>query len=512
MSEENDVRSGLPASEEAERLVCSCVLQAPLELMPVAMGMRPEWFYFERFRLLFEELRGMDMERAPIELASVAQRLRDKQLLEKMGGEGWLMEVEGAAVTPGHFSFYREVVLAKHLLRRVWLTGTDYAQRVAEWGTEDPRQLVEQMEASVFGVLQEGQKAAEAGQARAGAVVMKEAVHEWLEQMEEVSRRKGGILGLPTGITDLDRALHGLDDREGEIMVVAGRPGMGKTALGCTLVENMGVEHGAPGMVFSVEMTRHQLLSRIVLGGAGVDTAKAHTAFFSKEEMQVNIPQQVKRLQGAPVWFDDRSELTTADLRTGVQVAKRQHGIRWIMVDHLHLVKGVQEQSLRDERVRLVEVMQTLQFIKKEFGIAVILMVQMNRDSDRSFGKPPVLADLSGSAAIEQYADHVVFIHRPPYYVPWSRKSEEKQEEWAASIEGHRRSQPDYWSGGDKYPDETYGPEHQDYDEHAVLFVRKNRRGPTPDVWVRFQPELTRFSSRTAKLFSNDPEQRQVGQ
>lgn len=506
---QNDASHGLPASDEAERMVLSCLLQWPLEMLPLAASVRPQWFYFEKNRVMFDELLKMDAERSPIEVTSVRQRLVDAKLHDRMGGDFALLEIFDLATGPDHFQFYRGILVEKYLLRQVWLTGTDFVARVNEWETEDPRELVGQMESRVFEVLQEGQKAHAGASGEDGVVPMKSALMDWLDHIELASRNKGRITGLTTGITDLDRALYGLDDQEGEIIVLAGRPAMGKTALGCTLIQHLG-EQQAPGIVFSIEMSTRQILNRIVLGGAGINTSKALTGMFSAGEM-ADLPHLVDRLSPSPIWFDDRSELTTADLRTAVQIAKRQHGIRWIMVDHLHLVKGVQDQSMKDERIRLVEVMQTLQFLKKEFGIVVFLMVQMNRDSDRSTGKVPVLADLSGSAAIEQYADHILFIHRPVVYMPWKWMKEEKQEAWADEIAGYRRANPDFWSSGAEYPAETYGAEHEDYEQHAMLFLKKNRRGPTPDIWTRYQPELTRFSGRTGKLYSNNPDQRQVG-
>lgn len=137
-------------------------------------------------------------------------------------------------------------------------------------------------------------------------------------------------------------------------------------------------------------------------------------------------------------------------------------------------------------------------------------MVQMDRGKDREHGKPPVLADLAGSAAIEWYADHVIFIHRPPYYVPWQKLSEDAQKAWKELVLPRRDRNPKQWSAGAKYSEED-GWAREDYEEDAVLFIRKNRRGPTPEVHVRYESEYTRFSSRMPKLNSNDSRDHQIG-
>ena len=180
-------------------------------------------------------------------------------------------------------------------------------------------------------------------------------------------------------------------------------------------------------------------------------------------------------------------------------------------MDHLHLIKPVSERGKNDAREQIVEVMETLQFIKKYYHVNVLLMVQLNRETDRNAGKPPVLADLSGSAAIEWYADHVLMLHRDSYFTPWHALSEEKQNAWRRVIQPRRERNPELWSDGQKYSEEEGGWARQDYEELARVFVRKNRRGPTPEIHIRFEDWRTWFSTRMPRLNSTNPLDWQMG-
>ena len=182
-----------------------------------------------------------------------------------------------------------------------------------------------------------------------------------------------------------------------------------------------------------------------------------------------------------------------------------------MIIDHLTLIKPVTEAGQKEERIGIKEVMEAVQWIKKELKIVVLLLVQMNRESDRNVGKPPVMADLAGSAAIEQYADHIMFLYRPSYYVPWHRLHENHKEAWIDEIEPRRQRNPDLWATTSPYTKEDGGFHRLDYEQDAIIFVRKNRRGPTPEVHVRFQPEFTWYSTRLPCLNSTHPLDQAMG-
>lgn len=517
----------MPFSDEAEKGILSCFMHTPSELLPDARGsIAPDCFYHPANRTLFEALLDMHAAEKPVEYVALAQYLQDKGLMEKIGGQGTLAELLDFVPAPTHYSYYKGIVQDKLLLRRVLSACAELTQQCYEY-QEDVLQVLTHAESKMFDILS---SAKTRGLSGSSAIPAKEAVMQWMEHLQIQIDNRGHITGLSTGLADVDRTFWGIDDKEGEIFTLGGRPGAGKTAGGVTLAENLGCVQQIPGAIFTQEMSINQWLTRQVLGQGEIDTAKGLTAHFNRDELCRIIPGRVKTLSNAPIHFCGNPSLSTADLRQQVQLLKRRHGIRWIIVDHLHLVKPVGETATKDERIRLVETMETLQFLKKEFKLGIILLVQLSRETDRNKGALPVLADLSGSAAIEQFSDQVVFIHRPVYHTEWRDLDEKKQERFLNAIQKQREANPTYWADGRKheseYSDDGKHMKHlsadeqkaqwmswrnrQDWEEHALWVVRKNRRGPTPEIFMRFQAEFTRFTSRTKELFSNNEANRQV--
>lgn len=508
----------MPFSDEAEKGVLSCVLQDPVNRLPEIEGKLPaESFYHSANQIVIEELLEMWRTQQPVDPVTLTHRLRDRALLDKVGGAAMISELFAFVPIPAHFPFYTKIVEQKWRLRRLIGACAEITHGAFEHGKEMQEQSVTELithaESLVFAELESAQKSGQHGK---GAQPARVAILDWVDHMEVVMNNQGKLLGLPTGLHELDMAFHGLDDHEGEICTIAARPSMGKSSMARTIADFLAVEKRIPGVIFSIEESFNQWMGKQILGGAGINTSKAITGHFSGER---NPPtgeyrawqERAALVAKSPLFINADSALTTADLRSQVQVLKRQQNIRWIMVDHLHLVKSTDPEIQKDERRRLVEVMETLQYLKKEHKIVIFLMVQMNRDSDKNPGKPPVLSDLSGSAAIEQYSDQVVFIHREDFYQKWHRLSEDAKDAWREQIMPRRERSPELWSDGLKYEADDGGFARQDWEEKAMLYVRKNRRGPTPEVQVRFQGEYTRFSTRMPCLNSNDPRDWQMG-
>lgn len=514
----NDLSPSLPCSDEAEKGLLSCLLQDP-SLIPPCRSLVMElddpseqygMFFHPCNRLMFTVLVEFSDKGRPIDIVTLGQHFLDTNQMDLVGGSAVLAELYSFIPTPAHHDYYLGMLRDKMLLRRCIRACVNGVSRCREHH-EDVGVPIGQVESDVFQVLQVSQSRPGHGN---GCVSAKTVIFDWLDHIQRVVDNRGKILGLTTGLHELDLTLHGIDDKEGEIVTVAGRPGDGKTAFGVSVIEHMGIEQGIPGAVFSVEMSLNQYMDRQILGPLRIDVSKAHTGMFNNKDgrEEIRIGERARRIAKLErLFFNGTPDLTTADLRSHVHVLKRKHDIRWIAVDHLHLVKAVSKAAQSDERLRLVEVMETLQFIKKQFRVAVFLFVQMSRESDRNIGKAPVLADLAGSGAIEWYSDHVIFIQRPERYKPWHKLSEEAQAEWLSGHDKQRMALPDCWSQGERYPEDPNGYARQDYEEHALLYVRKNRRGPTPELAVRYQREFTLFSSRRAKLYSNKAEERQVG-
>jgi replicative DNA helicase len=498
------------ATQEAENGLLSCIMQYP-DLLADARRKLPTGKAFadanngEIYDFMIEHVDASE----PLELVTFTDRLRRRGRLDQIGGPGRISDIFVYVPLASHFEFYLDIVWTRSKLTRLRQTALQIANSVDAYGREQDESLseiVNRAETQMFELVQEVSSEQQAG---TGMITTQESLGQWVDHLEIVMANRGKIIGLTTGLHEIDQTLHGLDDSQGEIFVIAGRPGQGKTAMGISL-ESHFIDQGFPGLTISAEMSGVQWNNRLVLGSCQIDTAKAITGNFMRGETE-QIMRRVKQLQGAKRHINSDSYITTADLRSQAQIAKRQHNIRWMIIDHLTLIKPVSVQGAKEERLGIKETMEACQWIKKELNIVVVLLVQMSRESDRNIGKPPVMADLAGSAAIEQYADHIMFLYRPSYYVPWHRLSDSAREAWIDQTRPRRQRSPELWVGNGKYSDEDGGVARHDYEQDAILFFRKNRRGPTPEVHVRFVPEHTWFSTRMPCLNSVNPLDQQFG-
>lgn len=498
------INRAMPAAPDAEKGLLSCLLQDPERLTEVRSRLSVESFYHPANQTVYETMLALIDSNKPVEPITLTHVLREQGKLEFVGGAAEISDLATFVPIPSHYPHYLKIVREKWMLRSTIHACAESIEECFEHGSEqmdeDATAVIGRAEGRVFDCVQAMQAS---GEYSTGPVLAARGVMDWVERTETVIANRGKIMGLETGILELDQTVHGLDDTLGEIVVIAGRPGQGKTAMATTLTHNLAVLRNEPGLVFSAEMSAVQLYDRIILGGASIDTSKAITGMFSRADKDA-MNAKAYLVQRSPLLISDGAAITTADIRSQVQVAKRKHGIRWIVVDHLHLIKPVTKRGTKDEREGLVEIMETLQFVKKYYKVVVLLMVQLNRETDRNAGKPPVLADLSGSAAIEWYADHVWMLHRDPYFFGWHTLSDEKKRGWIDAVEPRRERNPQCWSTGDKYSPEDGGWAREDYEQDAKIYVRKNRRGPTPELHVRFEDWRTWFSSRMPKLNSTD--------
>lgn len=501
-----------PWSEEAEKGLLSCLLNDPQNLLPqVRAKVAADAFYHMANELVYTRLVAMWDASLPIDLVSLTHELRQRGELEKAGGAAAVSELLTFAPVTLHCEYYVGILLEKYHLRQTMALAQKVMVEAATFGRKDDQtsaaELISQAESQFFDLLQKAnQQTREGG---AGPKSSRQCIDQWVEHMETVIANRGRIMGLTTGIHEMDLTLHGLDDKEGEIFTIAGRPGMGKTAMGVS-IENHFIEQDYPGMTFSLEMSSNQWQNRLVLGSAGIPIAAAQTGFFSYAQSEA-MTRRARQIAKAKRIVNDTSSLTTADLRAQCIIAKRKHNIRWVLVDHLKLVNPVSDQGRKEERMAIEETMKTLQWIKKELRVVVILLVQMNREADRTAGKPPVMADLGGSASIEHYSDHIVFLYRPSKYYPWHRLSEDQQNAWRQLTEPRRQRSPELWVQETDYADEDGGFARADYEEDAICFFAKNRRGPTPEFHVRYQGPLTWYSTRMPTLNSTHPLDQQIG-
>lgn len=450
----------LPVSEEAERGVLGSILLSPETVLDLAIekGLTPEAFYVPAHRILYDTLLGMHREaRGKIDLLTVTDRLRSQDRLEAIGGESFLEQLVESTPTAAHAEHYIAIVYDRYLLRRV----IGCAEQVVEMcrGTDlDARELLGKVEQAFFEIGDEQ---------RRPIVPWSELIKRAMEEIDQIFSQKKGVTGLPTGFEDLDNLLHGLQN--GDMIVLAARPSMGKTSLALNIVEHLAVpgpygdQQQLPVAVFSLEMSSHQLTRRMLCSVAEVPSHRL-SGFVSAENHR-HFVHAAARLMKAPIYLDDSGGLEVDELRARARRLKRKYGVVLFVVDYLQLLHCTR--AARDGRQQEVAAISgSLKNMAKELNVPVLVLSQLSRAPEqRSETARPRLSDLRESGAIEQDADVVLMLRRPCKYE------------------------------GD--------PEHEDR-LLAYVEVAKHRNGPTGVVKLNFDEELTRFTSRKERADSEN--------
>ena len=278
-----------------------------------------------------------------------------------------------------------------------------------------------------------------------------------------------------------------------------------------------------PTLVFSLEMSQRRLNNRLMYGGYDIETGKASTGFLDRRGDQENYTRAMRELSAAPIYIDDTTDLSTADLRARVRIMKRRRGIRVVMLDYVQLVTAVTKIGLSEERHQIAEVMKTLHSLARSEGLIFLALAQAGRGAETNPRHEPASKDFDGGSAIEKFVDYGSFIHRPARYKRWEDLKEAEQLHFRRTVEPKRRANPECWSPdvpvlngmGEPVlnPDGSEKLEWNpalDWEEHALLLLQLNRNGDEARVWLRFNKNFTRFDARNTKLYSNNEAHRQI--
>lgn len=446
----DDPRKALPSSRETEIGVLSCLLQSPdAELLGEAIeGLPgPDCFYLPSHRLIFEVILEMYNANYPIDLISVVQTLQDRNLLEKVGGAAAVSEIFSYSPTAAHFTYYLHILTQKFILRRIIQSCTECITRAYE-DQENVDSLLDEVEQRIL-AIRETRKAKDFAN-------MTDEVMKAIAEIEEMYNNKGRVTGLSSGFHGFDEKTNGM--KGGEMIVIAARPSMGKTALALNMVESVGIDQQKPVALFSLEMPTAQLVLRLLCSRAGVEMSKLNGGFLSQNRDFPLLMSAAGALANSPIFIDDTPALSILELRSKARRLKKQHDIQLIAVDYLQLLRSNSRRAQENRQIEISEISAGLKALAKELNIPVLVLAQLNRGPENRGGKPR-LSDLRESGAIEQDADLVGLLLREKYYAD----SEEDAEE----------------SGG-----------------KAALDVAKNRNGPTGEVPLVFLEQTMRFVDR----------------
>lgn len=449
----NEIGKLPPQALELEQSVIGALMIEKDAFATVADLLRPESFYSDQHRHIFEAIRSLSTKDAPIDVLSVTEELRTMGNLELAGGVVYLSELTQRVASAAHLRYHAQIVAQKATARDL----IGLACQIEEKGydeTQDVDELMQEAEAGVFEISQRSQKR--------DVTHIFPVITEAFERMHKASQNEGNISGIPSGFTELDKITSGW--QKSDLVIIAARPAMGKTAFVLSMAKNIAVDFNIPVAIFSLEMSNVQLVNRLIMNVCEIEGSKIRNGRLTKAEWD-KLENNISVLQNAPIYVDDTPGLSVFELRSKARKLVKDKKIQIIIIDYLQLMNanGTNFGS-REQEVSIIS--RTLKGLAKELDIPVIALSQLSRavekrDSSNSNvdGKKPLLSDLRESGAIEQDADMVCFIHRPEYY---------------------------------KLYDDGNG---KDLRGLGQIIVAKHRNGATDEIWLRFIGKYTRFQN-----------------
>lgn len=441
-----------PQNVEAEQSVLGSLLLDKDAILKVADMITPDDFYRDDHKAIFSAMLKLFEKRMPMDVVTVSEELEKAGKFESVGGATYLTTLVNVVPTASHVEHYASIVQGKATLRR--LIGA--ATKISELGYQedsDLSKLLDTAEQSLFSVSQKHLKQ--------NFVPIKDVLADSFERIDELHRNKGVLRGVPTGFRDLDNMLSGFQDSD--LVIVAARPSMGKTAITLNMAAHAAVKEKRAVGFFSLEMSRDQLAERLLSLESGVDSWKLRTGNLSDEDFP-KIGYAMGTLADAPIYIDDTPGLTITEIRSKCRRLQMEHGLDIVMIDYLQLISGSMKSSEANRVQEISEISRNLKTLARELKVPVIALSQLSRAVEARPDKRPMLSDLRESGSIEQDADIVMFIYREDYY--------------------------------DKNTDKKGITE---------LLVRKHRNGPVGDVELFFVPEQTRFRSVDRKHAATAP-------
>ena len=393
-----------PQNLDAEKSLLGAMLLDKDIVVRVADVVRPEDFYDERNGLVYSAILGLYEDRHPIDLVTVTEMLSNKGKLEQVGGATKLSALTASMPSTAHATQYAEIIANKATLRRLISASATIGELAlaSELKLDDALDRAEQ---SLFRVSRKHLKNS--------FTLVKDILSETFERIDNLHENRGQLRGIPTGFADLDNMLAGL--QSSDLVIVAARPSMGKTSLALNIALNVSRDnHFSVGM-FSLEMSKEQIIDRLLSTQSGIDAWKLRTGNLATDDVE-KLSEAMGKLADAPIYIDDSAFMTVMEIRTKARRLKTEKGLDLIIVDHIQLMEGSRTYEGRVQEIS--EISRSLKALAKELDIPVIAVSQLSRAVEQRPKKIPQLSDLRESGSIEQDADVVLFVYREEYYEP----------------------------------------------------------------------------------------------
>ena len=430
----------LPQNLDTEKALLGSLMLATGAMYEVADIVRPDSFYADQNRKIYDAMLSLYAKGQPIDLLTVTTKLKDTKILSEVGGQAYISELANSAVSPGSVKHYADVVQTKFVLRSLVNAGF----RISELGfdeTRDIAEIINDAEAQIFSV-------ANAPTLRKFSVIKEELAEAW-ERLESLQKHESSIRGVPTGFPALDNMLSGL--QKSDLIILAARPSMGKTALALDIARQTATKHGTAVGIFSLEMSSQQLVDRMLAAQSSVDSWKLRTGKLRNDDDFEKLQRGMATLSEAPIYIDDQPSATVLDMRSVARRLKLDKNLGLIIVDYLQLISPTNTRMSDSLVQQVTEISRSLKGMARELEVPVLALSQLSRAVEQRRGRPR-LSDLRDSGSIEQDADVVMFIHRD-----------------------------------DKMNDNSDRP------GIAEILIEKHRNGPIGKIELRFDEEKTTF-------------------
>jgi len=447
-------------AREAERAVLGGLMLETHRFDSVIQIIKENDFHDPKHQIIFHAMSELVDENKPLDPLTVSEKLDNNNDLQAVGGQANLIDLATSTPSAANLEAYAEIIKQRSITRRLQKTNSDIAELIRNPQGQNGNDLLDRAESMIFALNDE------ANQNNDSLHSSGELVESSMEKLYELSNKDGGLIGSSTGFKDLDKKLQGIQD--GDLIVVAGRPSMGKTSFAMNIAENVLLNQDNNGavLIFSLEMPGEALTTRMLSGMCKLNQQNVRSGMLRDNELKL-LFKKGERLKNLPLWIDDSSLLTPMELRAKARRLHRQeeNGLSLIVVDYLQLM---QLPASNENRVNQIsEISRSLKSLARELNIPVIALSQLNRAVEQRENRRPKMADLRDSGAIEQDADVILFIYR----------------------------------------EEVYSPEDDKYEGLAEIIVGKQRNGPIGTVKLTFQKEYTRFenfaSDEYGKNYSN---------
>ena len=392
-----------PQDVTAEKSLLGAIMISDDVMAEILTILRPQDFYDERHRMIYEAMVRLYDQHKPIDLLTLTDEMRANKTLKQIGGAPYLTELSNFVLAASHAKAYADIIEKASVRRRLIKAGTEIANKAYEEDA-DVDNLIGAAEKDLFEVSDKIIKS--------DYVAMDQLLADAFDRIEELHKNKGALRGLKTGFRDLDKKTAGF--QKGDLVIIGARPAMGKTTFAQNLAYNIANINKKGVLFFSMEMAANEIIDRMISDVSGVDNWKMRTGNLSDDEFQ-RIGDALSEMDEIPIYIDDTSSMTIVELRNKARRAMHDHDIGIVIVDYLQLISGSDRYA--GNRVQEVtEISRGLKILARELSIPVVALAQLSRSVTGREDPRPVLSDLRESGSIEQDADLVMFLHRPDYY------------------------------------------------------------------------------------------------